>query len=575
MDDFRLTVRGLQRHQEKLARQQNLIKSDSALTRVAMETIVSYDRRTGVLSRNDHYLHSDVNAVGGLHTVSPPGHGPISHNEIQRQHNADAHTHRQTIGIAGLTEMVISEVPAGKTYHGALAQTIVHEEQLRLYQDKGKTHRALSAPTEPVELRCLLGCGCRCHSRSVLRSPYNVSVIMGHLFVAYANLPWSFSALRECDEQTCRRSAKTRADVNYFWPAWSTSATATFTFNFRVPWTPVWVTVQTHSTIPYDSPILVCVQAGNISGVRQLLSSGRASLNDVDPYGLGLMYYATYYCTRATNRNIALETSKALLEMGAHADWEDEIGNTPAETMIEEVLMETAMTLDRPFTLSLKNMSKIGLIFHKTGPELLDDYIVERCFSPVHSALLGLTPDNDSLESTLSSLSDSKNYSLPSFIDQTDSHGCSPLAWAVVYAWPEAVRILLKFGADPHQQRHSLVGTSPLLHLVIARPTEENPDIEGSKGVPGYLEVVALLLGAGADINATDHEGWTPLHVAASWNLEDVIQLLASHAGAKLAWDAKTNDGATALDLSRGGGGNDRVDSMLLHKAANGRPQSA
>ena len=30
------------------------------------------------------------------------------------------------------------------------------------------------------------------------------------------------------------------------------------------------------------------------------------------------------------------------------------------------------------------------------------------------------------------------------------------------------------------------------------------------------LEIVRLLLEAGADPNGTDHEGWTPLHVAAS-----------------------------------------------------------
>jgi hypothetical protein len=44
---------------------------------------------------------------------------------------------------------------------------------------------------------------------------------------------------------------------------------------------------QCHSV---HSPILVCVQEGDIVGAKELLYSGKSSLNDVDPYGLGLLY---------------------------------------------------------------------------------------------------------------------------------------------------------------------------------------------------------------------------------------------------------------------------------------------
>lgn len=41
---------------------------------------------------------------------------------------------------------------------------------------------------------------------------------------------------------------------------------------------------------PYDSEIFICVENGDISGMRTLLQLGHASINAVDPYGLGLLY---------------------------------------------------------------------------------------------------------------------------------------------------------------------------------------------------------------------------------------------------------------------------------------------
>ncbi len=36
----------------------------------------------------------------------------------------------------------------------------------------------------------------------------------------------------------------------------------------------------------------------------------------------------------------------------------------------------------------------------------------------------------------------------------------------------------------------------------------------------------SLLIRAGANINAVDHDGWTPLHAAAHWDKHDVIKFL-------------------------------------------------
>ncbi|CAG8982700.1 hypothetical protein HYALB_00000981 [Hymenoscyphus albidus] len=42
--------------------------------------------------------------------------------------------------------------------------------------------------------------------------------------------------------------------------------------------------------IQYDSPIFICVQSGDIHAARVLFQDGMASIYDVDPYNLGLLY---------------------------------------------------------------------------------------------------------------------------------------------------------------------------------------------------------------------------------------------------------------------------------------------
>ena len=64
----------------------------------------------------------------------------------------------------------------------------------------------------------------------------------------------------------------------------------------------------------------------------------------------------------------------------------------------------------------------------------------------------------------------------------------------------------------------------------------------------GHVDIVAFLLAAGADANATninEHWGTTPLHAAAHANQDAIIKLLLEH-GARL--NAKDAAGRTPLD---------------------------
>lgn len=147
-----------------------------------------------------------------------------------------------------------------------------------------------SVPSPHMPLQCFEGCSCRCHRRAVIRSPRSMSGLVGDVFIGYSNLPWSLSGLVACTEQTCRRSQRIKADMAHFSPPWVGQVIGSLTVSVRLRWLPLNIHVRSRQVIPYDSPITMCVQQGDLDGARKLLLSGEASVNDVDPYGLGLLY---------------------------------------------------------------------------------------------------------------------------------------------------------------------------------------------------------------------------------------------------------------------------------------------
>ncbi|XP_014672560.1 PREDICTED: protein phosphatase 1 regulatory subunit 12A-like isoform X1 [Priapulus caudatus] len=63
----------------------------------------------------------------------------------------------------------------------------------------------------------------------------------------------------------------------------------------------------------------------------------------------------------------------------------------------------------------------------------------------------------------------------------------------------------------------------------------------------GYINVMILLLQAGANTEAQDLEGWTPLHAAVYWGQRDACEVLAMH---RCSMRAKDFMGQTAFDIA-------------------------
>jgi hypothetical protein len=111
--------------------------------------------------------------------------------------------------------------------------------------------------------------------------------------------------------------------------------------------------------------------------------------------------------------------------------------------------------------------------------------------------------------------------------------GWPPLHLSAAFATPQAVELLLEHGAHVHQVSHNAM-RNQALHACIA--------------LGNSLDSLRLLIEAGANVNATQAGGYTPLHQAAANGNAAVIALLLESGAEK---SCCCDQGKTPADYAR------------------------
>jgi uncharacterized protein len=125
--------------------------------------------------------------------------------------------------------------------------------------------------------------------------------------------------------------------------------------------------------------------------------------------------------------------------------------------------------------------------------------------------------------------------------------GFTPLGLASFFGHQTVAKTLLGRGADVNLASSNDLQVHPVNSAVAHR----------------HLALAELLLEAGADVNAREQGGYTPLHEAADNGQFEMVKLLLAH-GADVT--CASQDGKTALDLAEARG--ERNIAALLKQAS-------
>jgi ankyrin repeat protein len=124
----------------------------------------------------------------------------------------------------------------------------------------------------------------------------------------------------------------------------------------------------------------------------------------------------------------------------------------------------------------------------------------------------------------------------PLLVNQLSPDGFPPLGLAAFFGQLAVLQYLLELGADPNLSASNAMRVAPL-HSAVAY------------GDPQVACAMArLLVEGGAQVNAVQQGGWTPLHEAADNNQFETAELLLSNGADP---DATNDDGLTPLALAR------------------------
>jgi ankyrin repeat protein len=270
------------------------------------------------------------------------------------------------------------------------------------------------------------------------------------------------------------------------------------------------------------TPLMYAAREGSL-GAARILGDAGAALNLTDPDGATALALAII--------NGHYDTAALLVEKGADPNIADTAGMAALYAAVD--MNTLAEVFGRPARKTSDELSALGLI-----KKLLDH---------------GAKPNAQLKTPTLSRAHTPGERYL--------GEGCTPLMRAARNGDAAAMRLLLDNGADPSivQKNHT---TALMLAAGLGRGLGTFADEYASEGQ--MLEAVKVLLDRHVDLNATNDIGQTALHFAAL-SMDSVVELLAM-SGANL--DAKDKQGRTPLDMALGKGGPGRAGAAAVPRSS-------
>ena len=257
------------------------------------------------------------------------------------------------------------------------------------------------------------------------------------------------------------------------------------------------------------SPLLYAARDGRLE-IVQILVAAKADLNQPDANGITPLIMAI--------SNNYVNVARFLIDRGADIHASDWYGRTALWSALETRNMDVdnatmVNSIDRPPLLDL-----IRVLLEKGA----DPNVRTKEVTPIRRSFLRITGS----------------------LSWVDFTGQTPFLTAALAGDVTIMRLLLKYGADPHTPTYA--GTTALMAAAGVNWVFDQTYDEGPQAL---LDAVKLCYELGLDVNAVNSMGVRAIHGAANRGSDDIVAFLVEK-GAKL--DVKDNEGRLPMTWAEG-----------------------